>query len=111
MQALDLLALDARLEGKVKLRQRLDGRQARGAHGGLQATVVAQRDLGAQHQLDRFAAVTAPLSTLASTPSTASSAPGIFRSASIARSRSRRSRAVAVIPPRPHRPATTGAPP
>ena len=34
-------------------------------------------------------AVTAPLSTLASTPSTASSAPGIFRSASITRSRSR----------------------
>ena len=55
VQALDLLALDARLEGKVKLRQRLDGRQARGAHGGLQATVVAQRDLGVEHQLDRFA--------------------------------------------------------
>ena len=55
VQALDLLALDARLEGEIKLRQRLDGRQARGAHRGLQATVVAQRDLGAQHLLDRFA--------------------------------------------------------
>ena len=36
-------ALDARLEGEIKLRQRLDGRQARGAHRGLQATVVAAR--------------------------------------------------------------------
>ena len=56
-------------------------------------------------------AVTAPLSTCASTPSTASRAPGIFKSASIARSRSRRSLAVAVIPPPPRRPATSGAPP
>ena len=55
VQALDLLALDARLEGEVKLRQRLDGRQARGPHGGLQTTVVAQRDLGVEHLLDRVA--------------------------------------------------------
>ncbi len=55
VQALDLLALEARLEGEINLRQRLDGRQARGAHRGLPATVVAQRDLGAQHLLDRVA--------------------------------------------------------
>ena len=43
--------------------------------------------------------------------SVASSAPGIFKSASIARSLSRRSIAVAFIPPPPHRPATSCAPP
>ena len=41
VQALELLALDGRLEGEIKLRQRLDGRQARGAHRGLQPSVVA----------------------------------------------------------------------
>ena len=60
VQALDLLALDARLEGKVKLRQRLDGRQARGTHGGLQATVVAQRDLCRKRCDDRSCCATGP---------------------------------------------------
>ena len=55
VQALDLLALEARLKGEITLPQRLDGRQARGAHRGLQPSVVAQRDLGVEHQLDRFA--------------------------------------------------------
>ena len=48
MQALDLLALDAGLEGEVELIERLHSRQPRGAHGGLETTVVAQHDLGVQ---------------------------------------------------------------
>ena len=55
MQALDLLALDARLEGEVELGQGLHRRQPRGAHGGVQAAVVAQHDLGVQQPLDRLA--------------------------------------------------------
>ena len=55
MQALDLLAFDAGLEGKIELGQRLHGGQARGAHGGLQAAVVAQHDLGLQQLLDGLA--------------------------------------------------------
>ena len=47
MQALDLLALDAGLDGGVELDQRLHGRQPRGTHGGLKMAVVAgHRQLG-----------------------------------------------------------------
>ena len=44
--ALDLLALDARLEGEVELGQGLHRRQPGGTHRGLQAAVVAQHTLG-----------------------------------------------------------------
>ena len=103
VQALDLLALDARLKAKSHCANVLTaGRRE-------------ERIAACSRRLLRSAiaspAVTPPLSTCASTPSTASRAPGIFKSASIARSRSRRSLAVAVIPPPPRRPATTGAPP
>ena len=52
MQALDLLALDAGLEGEVELIEGLHSRQPRGAHGGLEPTVVAQHDLGVQQLLN-----------------------------------------------------------
>ena len=52
VQALDLLALDAGLEGEVELIEGLHSRQPRGAHGGLETTVVAQHDLGVQELLD-----------------------------------------------------------
>ena len=52
VQALDLLALDAGLEGEVELIERLHSRQPRGAHGGLETAVVAQHDLGVQQLLD-----------------------------------------------------------
>ena len=55
VQALDMLALDARLEGEVELRQRLHRRQPRRAHRRLQTVVVAQQDLGAEQLLHRFA--------------------------------------------------------
>src|SRR5579863_2954200 len=45
VQTLDLVTLDRGLEGKVELLESLDGRQPRGSHGGLQPSVVAQRDL------------------------------------------------------------------
>ena len=45
VQALDLLALDRGLEGEVEVAERLDRRQPRGAHRGLQPAVVAQGDL------------------------------------------------------------------
>src|SRR5690606_33872484 len=43
VQALDLLAAGRGLEGEVELIQRLDRRQPRRAHRGLQPTVVACR--------------------------------------------------------------------
>ena len=52
VQALDLLALDAGLEGEVELIERLHSRQPRRAHGGLETAVVAQHDLGVQQLLD-----------------------------------------------------------
>src|SRR5271165_1076216 len=55
VQALDLLALDRGLEGKVELLDRLDRRQARGSHGGLQPSVIAQVDLRPKEALERFA--------------------------------------------------------
>ena len=54
MEALQLLATQRRLEGKIKLGQSLDRRQSAGAHGGLQPPIVAQLDLRAQQLLDRF---------------------------------------------------------
>ena len=52
VQALNLLAPDRRLEGKVELRQRLDRRQPRGPHRGLQPPVIAQADLGVEQAGD-----------------------------------------------------------
>ena len=52
VQALDLLALDAGLEGEVELIERLDRGQPGGTHGCPEPTVVAQRDLGAEQLLD-----------------------------------------------------------
>src|SRR5690606_30847614 len=54
VQALDLLAADRGLEGEVELIQRLDRRQPRRAHRGLQPTVVAQGDLSGEEPFDRF---------------------------------------------------------
>ena len=51
VQALDLLALEARLEGKVELRQRLHGWQARGAHGGLKTAVAPRQREGPEVHL------------------------------------------------------------
>src|SRR5690606_8227583 len=42
VQALDLLAPDARLEAEVEAFERLDRRQSGGAHGGLEAAVVSE---------------------------------------------------------------------
>jgi hypothetical protein len=47
VQALDLLALHARLEAEVEIGERLHGGQARGAHGGFEPPVIAERDLRA----------------------------------------------------------------
>ena len=52
VQALDLLALDAGLEGEVELVECLHRRQSRGTHGGLEPAVVAQHDVGVQQLLD-----------------------------------------------------------
>ena len=41
VRALDLLALDSGPAGDIERGQRFDSRQARGAHGGLQAAIVA----------------------------------------------------------------------
>src|SRR5690606_36661799 len=51
----DLFATDRGLEGEVELLQQLDGREAGGAHRGLQPAVVAQADLGAEQPFDGFA--------------------------------------------------------
>ena len=52
VQAVDLFALDAGLEGEVELIERLHRGQPGGAHGGFEPAVVAQRDLGAEQLLD-----------------------------------------------------------
>ena len=103
-QALYLLALYAGLEGEVELIRRLHRRQPRGAHGGLESAVIAHRDLGVQELPDGHGrGVIAPPSASDRMLSTASSAPGILRSASIALSLSRRLGAGAVIAAPPHR--------
>jgi len=51
VQAVDLLALKRGLEGEVEVGRGLHGRQARGAHGGHQPPIVAQRDLRAEEGL------------------------------------------------------------
>jgi hypothetical protein len=53
METLDLLSLDRRLKGEIELVHGLDRRQARGAHGGLQPPIVAQRDLRVEQRVDR----------------------------------------------------------
>src|SRR6185437_15358662 len=52
-QAFDLFALDRRLERELKGLQCLDHRQPRGAHRGLQPSVIAQSDLRRQKPADR----------------------------------------------------------
>src|SRR5690606_13609917 len=54
VQALDLLAANRGLEGEVELIQRLDRRQPRRAHRGLQPSVVTQGDLSGEEPFDRF---------------------------------------------------------
>src|SRR4028119_950301 len=54
VQALDLLALEAGLEDEVEIGEGLHRGEPAASHGGLQAARVAQRDLRAQHPLDRL---------------------------------------------------------
>ena len=54
VERVDLLALDRGLEGEVEAPERLHVWQAAGAHGGLEATAVAKRDLSGQELLDRL---------------------------------------------------------
>ena len=93
MEALDLLALDARLEaevGSVLTAGRREERIAVCRRRLLRRTIWAESSSSIASP-----AVTAPLSACARMPSTASSAPGIFKSASIALRRARRSPASA----------------
>src|SRR5262249_30396242 len=54
VQALELLAFDARLKGEVKVRECFHRRQSRTAHGRLQATRIAERDVCSEQALERF---------------------------------------------------------
>src|SRR5690606_13536635 len=54
VERLDLLSLDRRLKCEVEVLEGLDDRQPAAAHGGLQAAVVAEGDLGAEQLLDRL---------------------------------------------------------
>jgi hypothetical protein len=54
VEALDLPALDRGLEGEVEVLEGIHRGQSGGSHGGLQAPVVAQGDLGAEEALDRL---------------------------------------------------------
>src|SRR5690606_22276523 len=60
VQALDLLAPDARLEAEVEALERLDRRQSGGAHGGRGAAVVSAFDLGRQQRFARLCAGQCP---------------------------------------------------
>jgi hypothetical protein len=52
MQNLHLLTAQRRLEGEIKLREALDGREAAGAHRGLEPSAVAQLDLRPEQLLE-----------------------------------------------------------
>jgi hypothetical protein len=54
VEALELVAFDARLEAEVEVRERLHGRESRGPHGGLQPPLIAQRDVAAEERTHRL---------------------------------------------------------
>src|SRR5688572_24847972 len=54
VKTLHLLATERRLEGEIKLGEPLDRGQSTGAHGGLQASVVAELNLRPEQLLDRL---------------------------------------------------------
>jgi len=54
MERVELLAVDRRLECEVEVGEQLHRGEPAGTHGGLQTTVVAEADLGAEQRLDRL---------------------------------------------------------
>jgi hypothetical protein len=55
MEALELVAFDARLEAEVEVGQGLHSREAGGPHGGLQPPLIAERDVAPQQLGHGFA--------------------------------------------------------
>jgi hypothetical protein len=60
VEAVELLALERGLKREVKVGERLHGWEARGPHSGLEAAVIAQRDMGAEQRLDRVSGLEMP---------------------------------------------------
>jgi hypothetical protein len=54
VETLHLLSTERRLEGEIKLGEPFDDGQATGAHRGLQASVIAELNLGVEQLLDRL---------------------------------------------------------
>jgi hypothetical protein len=52
VEAVDLLPLEAGLEGEVEVAERLHGGEPGGAHGGDQAAGIAERDLRAEQRFE-----------------------------------------------------------
>jgi hypothetical protein len=55
METLQLIPLDARLEGEVEVRQGLHRREPGGAHGGLEPALIAEGDVAAEQRAHRLA--------------------------------------------------------
>jgi hypothetical protein len=55
METLQLIPLDARLEGEVEVRQGLHRREPGGAHSGLEPALIAERDVAAEERAHRLA--------------------------------------------------------
>ena len=53
VETVELLALDRRLKGEVEVRERLDCRKPRRAHGRIEPSVIAERDLCLQQCIER----------------------------------------------------------
>lgn len=55
MQTIELIALDGRLKREVEVAQRLHRGEPGAAHGGLQAALIAKRDVTAEERFHRRA--------------------------------------------------------
>ena len=54
VEALQLVALDARLEAEIEIGERLHGRESRGPHGGLEPPLIAERDVAPEERAHRL---------------------------------------------------------
>ena len=60
VKAVELLALERGLKREIKVGESLHGREARGPHGGLEAAVIAQRDVRAEQGFDGLSGLEVP---------------------------------------------------
>ena len=94
VEAFDLVVFDARLEGEVEVGEGLHGREPGGAHGRLEPALIAQRDVAPEERGHRFAGGEHATVGAAEVVVEGFERPGHLEIGELARSRSRRGRAV-----------------